>query len=86
MTTQRLSEVRRVQVRSDYEQHRLLSMIERMSREGRSEDEIVAALHATGVQKAPGTKASRAEGSRSSRNTRPGRDRLARWASARLRA
>ena len=86
MSTQRFSEVRRVQVRSDYEQHRLLSMIERMSREGWSEDEIVAALHETGVQKAPDAKASRAESSRSSRNIRPSRGRLARWASARRRA
>ena len=30
--------------RNDYEQHRLLSMIERMHREGRTEDEIIAEL------------------------------------------
>jgi len=50
------------------EQHRLLSMIERMSREGRSEQEIVAALGESGARTpAPSRK-------------RPVRGRLARWA------
>ena len=69
-----MMEVRRLLARSDYEQHRLLSMIERMHREGYSEREIVAELH-----DARGT-------ARKSRTTRPARGRLARWASARLRA
>ena len=55
----------------DYEQHHLLSMIERLHREGASESEIVDAM-----KEVKG---------RSGRETRPGRGRLARWASARLR-
>jgi hypothetical protein len=67
-------EVRRLDARNDNEQHRLLSMIERMHREGYSEREIEAELHEV-------------RGSaRKSRTTRPVRGRLARWASARLRA
>ena len=73
-----MTEVRRLQTRNDYEQHRLLSMIERMHREGRSEHEIVAALREAGARDA--------SGARRTRITRPGRGRLARWASARLRA
>jgi hypothetical protein len=73
-----MTEVRRLQVRSDHEQHRLLSMIERMHREGRSEHEIVAALGEAGARGASRP--------RRSRITRPARGRLARWASARLRA
>ncbi len=61
----------------DYEQHRLLSMIEQMHREGRSEREIVTALKQAG---APGTN----RGERRNRTSRPGRGRLARWASAAL--
>jgi hypothetical protein len=61
----------------DYEQHRLLSMIEGMHREGFSEREIVAALKDVGGH---GSSAGR-----SNRTTRPGRGRLARWASAQLR-
>ena len=63
--------------RNDYEQHRLLSMIERLHREGRSENEIVAALHEMGA------KGSHSRRSRS--NARPVRGRLARWASRRSR-
>jgi hypothetical protein len=66
--------------RNDYEQHRLLSMIERLHREGRSEHEIVAALHEAGA----GTKGPRSRRSRS--NARPVRGRLARWAARRGRA
>jgi hypothetical protein len=55
----------------DYEQQHLLSMIERLHREGASEGEIIEAM-----KEAKG---------RSRRETRPGRGRLARWASARLR-
>jgi hypothetical protein len=66
-----------VQVRSDYEQHKLLSMIERMSREGHSEREIVDAVREAGARGS--------QPSRHSRSTRPARGRLARWASARLR-
>ena len=78
MSSQLSTEVRRLHARNDYEQHRLLSMIERMHREGRSEHEIVAALDEAG-----------AKGSRSRRprsNTRPVRGRLARWAARRGRA
>jgi hypothetical protein len=56
----------------DYEEHHLLSMIERLHREGASEDEIVEAM-----------KEVNGRGPRT--ETRPGRGRLARWASARLR-
>jgi hypothetical protein len=56
----------------DYEQHHLLSMIERLHREGASEGEIVEAM-----------KEVKGRGPR--RESRPGRGRLARWASARLR-
>jgi hypothetical protein len=59
--------------RNDDEQHRLLSMIERLHREGRSEHEIVAALREAGA-KAPLERRSRSK-------TRPVRGRLARWAS-----
>jgi hypothetical protein len=55
----------------DDEQHRLLSMIERMHREGRTEHEIVAALHEAGA---------RTPYPRRSRGARPVRGRLARWA------
>ena len=64
--------------RSDYEQHRLLSMIERMHREGRSEEEIIAALREAEA-KAPRSHRSRSK-------SRPVRGRLARWASRRSRA
>jgi hypothetical protein len=56
----------------DYEQQHLLSMIERLHREGASENEIVDAM-----------KEAKGRGQR--RDTRPGRGRLARWAAARLR-
>jgi hypothetical protein len=55
----------------DYEQQHLLSMIERLHREGASEGEIIEAM-----KEVKG---------RPRRETRPGRGRLARWASARLR-
>jgi hypothetical protein len=61
----------------DYEQHRLLSMIEKMHREGFSEGQIVSALRDVGARGS-----SSAE--RRSRTARPGRGRLARWASSRL--
>jgi hypothetical protein len=64
--------------RNDYEQHRLLSMIERLHREGRSEHEIVTALHEAGA-KDPRSRRSRS-------NARPVRGRLARWAARRGRA
>jgi hypothetical protein len=63
--------------RNDYEQHRLLSMIERLHREGRSEQEIEAALRDAGA-KGPRSRRSRS-------NARPVRGRLARWASRRSR-
>ena len=63
--------------RNDYEQHRLLSMIERLHREGRSEHEIVAALR-DAEAKAPRSRRSRS-------NARPVRGRLARWAARRSR-
>jgi hypothetical protein len=72
MTSQLSTEVRRLHARNDYEQHRLLSMIERLHREGRSEQEIEAALHEAGA-KGPRSRRSRS-------NTRPVRGRLARWA------
>jgi len=56
----------------DYEQHKMLSTIERMHREGRSEQEIVAALRDAGAR------ISVTRRSRSS--TGPARGRLARWA------
>jgi hypothetical protein len=68
------TEVRRLHAREDRDQHRMLSMIERMHREGRSEHEIVAALGDTGA---------RAPITRRSRSTRPVRGRLARWAARR---
>ena len=43
-------EVMRLHPRNESEQHRLLSMIERMHREGRSEDEIVATLREAGAR------------------------------------
>ena len=64
--------------RNDYEQHRLLSMIERLHREGRSEQEIEAALHEAGA-KGPRSRKSRSK-------SRPVRGRLARWASRHGRA
>jgi hypothetical protein len=64
--------------RNDHEQHRLLSMIERLHQEGRSENEIVAALRDAGA-KGPRSRRSR------SNSTRPARGRLARWASRRSR-
>jgi hypothetical protein len=64
--------------RNDYEQHRLLSMIERMHREGRTEDEIIAELREAEA-KAPRSR-------RSHSKTRPVRGRVARWASRRGRA
>ena len=67
-----------MQVRSDHEQHRLLSMIERMQREGRSEAEIVDELATIGAHRGVAT-------GRRSRTPRPARGRLARWAAARLR-
>ena len=70
MRSQLTTEVRRLHAR-DNEQHRLLSMIERMHREGRSEHEIVAALDDVGA---------RSPLTRRSRTTRPVRGRLARWA------
>jgi hypothetical protein len=57
--------------RNEYEQHMLLSSIERMHREGRSEHEIVAELHDMGARPVK----------HRSRSTRPVRGRLARWAS-----
>ena len=60
----------------DYEQHHLLSMIERMHAEGCSEREIVSRLKEVAAPRAT---------ARTNRTTRPGRGRLARWASARLR-
>jgi hypothetical protein len=78
MSSQLSTEVRRLHARNDYEQHRLLSMIERMHREGRSEHEIVAALDEAGA-KSPRSRRSRS-------NTRPVRGRLARWAARRGRA
>ena len=77
MRSQLSTEVRRLHARNDYEQHKLLSMIERMHREGRSEHEIEAALRDAGA-KGPATRRSRSY-------TRPVRGRLARWA-ARARA
>src|SRR5262249_24952257 len=47
MSSQLTTEVRRLHTR-EYEQHKMLSMIERMHREGRSEQEIVAALRDAG--------------------------------------
>ena len=70
-----MTEVRRLHTRSDYEQHKLLSMIERMHREGRSEQDIVAALREAGARSPR----------RARRPVPPVRGRLARWASARLR-
>ena len=61
--------------RNDREQHALLSMIERMHREGRSEHEIVAALRDVGA-KVPGAGRSRGKNS-------PVRGRVARWAARR---
>jgi hypothetical protein len=58
----------------DNEQHRLLSMIERMHREGRSEHEIIVALHEAGA---------RPPHPRRPRSARPVRGRLARWAARR---
>jgi len=72
-----------VQVRTDHEQHRLLSMIEQMSKEGCSEREIVAALREAGAGEA-GSRGGKL--SRRSRTNRPVRGRLARWASARRRS
>jgi hypothetical protein len=62
----------------DYEQHqhRLLSMIEQLHREGASEREIVARLKEVGGN---GNSPTRPH------ESRPGRGRLARWAGARLR-
>ena len=70
-------EVRRLHARNDYEQHRLLSMIERLHREGRTEDEIIAELREAEA-KAPRSRRSRSK-------SRPVRGRLARWASRRSR-
>ena len=77
MSSQLSTEVRRLHARNDYEQHRLLSMIERMHREGRTEDEIIAALREAEA-KAPRSRRSRS-------NARPVRGRLARWAARRSR-
>ena len=77
MSSQLTTEVRRLHARNDYEQHRLLSMIERMHREGRTEDEIIAELRSSMTPEA-GAKGPRSRRSRS--NTRPVRGRLARWA------
>jgi hypothetical protein len=78
MSSQLSTEVRRLHARNDYEQHRLLSMIERMHREGRTEDEIIAALREAEA-KAPRSRPSRSK-------SRPVRGRLARWAARRGRA
>ena len=75
MRSQPITEVRRLHTRSDYEQHRMLSMIERMHRDGRSEDEIVEALSDVGA-KAPASRRSRSY-------TSPVRGRVARWAARR---
>ena len=77
MRSQPVTEVRRLHARNDYEQHRMLSMIERMHREGRSEEEIVAALGDAGA-KAPAPRRSR-----SNSNTSLVRGRVARWAARR---
>jgi len=61
----------------EYEQHRLLVMIEEMQRERRSEREIVAALRDATSHRRP---------ERPARATSPATRRLARWTLARLRA
>jgi len=73
MSSQLKTEVKRLHTR-DYEQHKMLSMIERMHREGRSEKEIEAALHAAGARSPVACRP---------RSTRRASGRLVRWAARR---
>jgi hypothetical protein len=72
------AEVVKLPIHDDYEQHRLLVMIEQMQREGLSEREITAAVRDATRYHAPTSQPSLA--------ARPATSRLARWALERMSA